>query len=180
MTWNQVRWSEPKQRSGFKSTEHTIYIYICVPLILYFCMSFMHGQTSHRRRLKLCMWPRPMGAGDIGHMRSASAASEAVSWFGAPGPSVLREAPSEASHMSDLVFCAKRRAKRATLRGLRGCQLICAISSVKKSQKEAIFEVWTQVTTCSVTWGRLRLRPPSDLRSHPRPKISPLEIILIS
>ena len=55
-----------------------IYIYISVPLILSFCLSLMHGQTSHRRRLKLCMWPLPMGAGDIGHMRSASAASEAV------------------------------------------------------------------------------------------------------
>ena len=43
-----------------------IYIYICVPLILYCWMSFMHGQTSHRRRLKLCMWPLPMGAGKIG------------------------------------------------------------------------------------------------------------------
>ena len=56
-----------------------IYIYISVPLILSFCLSFMQGQTSHGRRLKICMWPHPMGAGDIGHMRSASAASEAVS-----------------------------------------------------------------------------------------------------
>ena len=32
-------------------------------------------------RLKLCMWLLPMGAGDIGYVRPASAASEAVSWF---------------------------------------------------------------------------------------------------
>ena len=55
-----------------------IYIYISVPLILSCCLSFMHGQTAHRRRLKLCMWPLPMGAGKIGYVRPASAASEAV------------------------------------------------------------------------------------------------------
>ena len=55
-----------------------IYIYITDPLILYCCVRAIDSETVRPRRLKLCMWPRPMGAGDIGHMRSASAASEAV------------------------------------------------------------------------------------------------------
>ena len=35
--------------------------------------------VGERELNQLCMWPRPMGAGDIGHIRSASAASEAES-----------------------------------------------------------------------------------------------------
>ena len=58
---------------------------------------------------------------------------------------------------------AKRRAKGATLRSLGGCQLIRIISDVKKSWKEAFFKVWTQDKTWSLTWGRLRPQPQSDL-----------------
>ena len=58
------------QPSAFQST----YLYICVPLILYSCVN-----ARLRDCLKLCMWSRPMGVGDIGHVRPASVASEAVS-----------------------------------------------------------------------------------------------------
>ena len=44
---------------------------------------------------------------------------------------------------------------------LRGRQLICAITGVKKSLMESFFKVWTQLTTCLVTWGRSRPRPPN-------------------
>ena len=43
-----------------------IYIYICVPLILYSWMLPIDSETVRPRRLKLCMWPLPMGAGKIG------------------------------------------------------------------------------------------------------------------
>ena len=39
----------------------------------------------------------------------------------------------------------------AGLRGLRGCDLTCAIWGVKKTWKEAFFEVKTGLQSCSAT-----------------------------
>ena len=55
-----------------------IYIYITDPLILYCCLGAIDSETVRPRRLRIGMWPLPMGAGDLGRMRSASTASEAV------------------------------------------------------------------------------------------------------
>ena len=121
-------------------------------------MSFMHGQTSHRRRLKLCMWPLPMGAGKIGYVRPASAASEAESWFGALGPSVLpherpsvlREAPSEASHPP--------RPPRLS-------------ADMRYFQCQKIIEgiIFRGLDTSNNLLSDLRPRPQSDLRGRWRP-----------
>ena len=55
-----------------------IYIYITDPLILSSCLRAIDSETVRPRRLRIGMWPLPMGAGDLGRMRSASTASEAV------------------------------------------------------------------------------------------------------
>ena len=61
-----------------KIAQKEIYIYITDPLILYCCVRAIDSETVRPRRLRIGMWPLPMGAGDLGRMRSASTASEAV------------------------------------------------------------------------------------------------------
>ena len=56
-----------------------IYIYITGPLILSCCLGAIDSETVRPRRLRIGMWPFPMGACDMGCMRSASTASKAVS-----------------------------------------------------------------------------------------------------
>ena len=61
---------------------------LAFPLFCTYSWFVLYGRPNQSSlRLKLCMWLLPMGAGDIGYVRPASAASEAVSWFGLFGVS---------------------------------------------------------------------------------------------